>query len=46
LDLVDDAEVLLEVARGEARVGLAPVVVAELLGGADLPGEEACPSGE
>ena len=27
LDLVDDAEVLLEVALGEARVGLAPVIV-------------------
>src|SRR5215203_595490 len=43
LDLVDDAEVLLEVALGEARVGLAPVVVAELIGGADRPGEEAVP---
>jgi hypothetical protein len=41
LDLLDDAEVLLEVARREARVGLAPVVIAELLGGADRPGEEA-----
>jgi hypothetical protein len=27
LDLVDDAEVLLEVAMGEARVGFAPVIV-------------------
>src|SRR6266568_1239347 len=35
LDLVDDAEVLLEVALGEARVVLAPVVVGEVLGGAD-----------
>ena len=43
LDLVDDAEVLLEVALGEARVGLAPVVVGELLAGADRPGEEAVP---
>src|SRR5712691_1195079 len=43
LDLVDDAEVLLEVALGEARVVLAPVVVGEILGGADRPGEEAVP---
>src|SRR5205807_247822 len=42
-DLIDDTEVLLEVALGEARVGLAPVVVGELLGGADRPGEEAVP---
>jgi hypothetical protein len=42
-DLVDDAEVLLEVALGEARVVLAPVVIGELLGGADRPGEEAVP---
>ena len=40
-DLVDDAEVLLEVARGEARVVLAPVVVGEVFGGADRAGEEA-----
>jgi hypothetical protein len=32
LDLVDDAEILLEVALGEARVVLAPVVVGEILG--------------
>jgi hypothetical protein len=31
----------LEVLAGEARVGLAPIVVGELLGGADLTGEEA-----
>ena len=31
LDLVDDAQVAGEVLSGEARVGLAPVVVAELL---------------
>ena len=31
-DLVDDAQVALEVLAGEARVGLAPVVVGELLG--------------
>src|SRR5207253_9278195 len=43
LDLVDDAEVRLEVALGEARVVLAPVVVGEVLGGADRPGEEAVP---
>ena len=36
LDLVDDAQVALEVLAGEARVGLAPVVVGELLGRADL----------
>ena len=41
LDLVDDAQVALEVLAGEARVGLAPVVVGELLGRADLAGEEA-----
>jgi hypothetical protein len=45
LDRVDDAEVLLEVALGEARVGLAPVVVVKLLRGADLAGEEAVPEG-
>ena len=32
LDLVDDAQVLLEVPLGEARVGLAPVVVGEVVG--------------
>src|SRR5207249_5096528 len=31
-DLVDDAEIALEVLAGEARVGLAPVVVAEVVG--------------
>lgn len=41
LDLVDDAQVALEVLAGEARVGLAPIAVGELLGGADLAGEEA-----
>src|SRR5207302_7714653 len=41
LDLVDDAEILFEVALGEARVVLAPVIVSEVLGGADRPGEEA-----
>src|SRR6266487_3066883 len=41
LDLVDDAKVLFEVALGEARVVLAPVIVGELLGRADRPGEEA-----
>ncbi len=41
LDLVDDPQVALEVLTGEARVGLAPVIVGELLGGADLAGEEA-----
>jgi hypothetical protein len=41
LDFVDDAQVALEVLAGEARVGLAPVVVGELLGRADVPGEEA-----
>ena len=35
LDLVDDAQVALEVFAGEARVGLAPVVVREVVGGAD-----------
>ncbi len=41
LDLVDDAQVALEVLAGEARVGLAPVVVGPLVGGADRAGEEA-----
>ena len=40
-DLVDDREVALEVLAGEARVGLAPVVVGEVVDGADLPGEQA-----
>jgi hypothetical protein len=40
-DFVDDAQVALEVLAGKARVGLAPVVVGELLGRADLAGEEA-----
>ena len=35
-DLVDDAQVALEVLAGEARVGLAPVVVGEVVDGADL----------
>src|SRR5438876_144231 len=43
LDLVDDAEVLLEIAFGEARVVLAPVVVGEVFRGADRSGEEAVP---
>src|SRR4051812_19941685 len=43
LDLVDDAQVALEVLSGEARVGLAPVVVGEVCDGADLAGEEAVP---
>jgi hypothetical protein len=38
--LVDDAQIALEVLAGEARVGLAPVVVGELLGRADVAGEE------
>ena len=41
LDLVDDAQVALEVLSGEARIGLAPVVVGNIVGGADLAGEEA-----
>jgi hypothetical protein len=40
-DLVDDGEVALEVLPGEAGVGLAPVVVGDVAGGADLAGEEA-----
>jgi hypothetical protein len=40
-NLVDDAQIALEVLAGEARVRLAPVVVGELLGRADLAGEEA-----
>jgi hypothetical protein len=38
LDLVGDSQVALEVRAGEARVGLAPVVVHEVLGRADLQG--------
>jgi hypothetical protein len=41
LDLVHDVQVALEVLAGKPRVGLAPVVVGELLGRADLAGEEA-----
>jgi hypothetical protein len=40
LDLIDDVQVALEVFAGKARVGFAPVVVGELLGRADLPGEK------
>jgi hypothetical protein len=43
-DLVDEGEVALEVVAGEAGVRLAPVVVAEIVDGADLPGEQAMPS--
>ena len=46
LDLVDDPQVLLEVALGEARVGLAPVVVGELVGDRIVPVRNPCPSGE
>ena len=40
LDLVDDGQVALEVLAGEAGVGLAPVVVGDVVGGTDLAGEE------
>ena len=40
-DLVDDAQVALEILPGEARVRLAPVVVGDVVDGADLAGEEA-----
>ena len=40
-DLVDEREVAAEVLPGEAGVGLAPVVVGEVVDGADLPGEQA-----
>jgi hypothetical protein len=40
LDLVDDAEVALEVLAGESRVVLAPVVIHKVVDGADLAGEE------
>jgi len=40
-DLIDDAQVALEVLSGEARVGLAPVILGEVFDGADLAGEEA-----
>ena len=40
LDLVNDAQIALEVLASEARVGLAPVVVGELLGRADVASEE------
>src|SRR5947208_90143 len=45
LYLVDDAQVALEVLAGEARVGLAPVVVGEVVDGADLPGQQAVTEG-
>jgi hypothetical protein len=35
-DLVDDGQVAVEVPAGEAGVGLAPVVVGDVAGGADL----------
>jgi hypothetical protein len=41
LDLVDDAQVALEVLAGEAGVVLAPVIVWDVVDGADLSGEEA-----
>jgi len=41
LDFVDDVQIALKVLAGEARVGLAPVVVGELLGRANVAGEEA-----
>ena len=41
LHLIDEAEVALEVLAGEARVGLAPIVVGELLGRGICAGEEA-----
>jgi hypothetical protein len=41
LNFVDDAKVALEVLAGEAWIGLAPGVVGELLGRADIAGEEA-----
>src|SRR3989442_355192 len=40
-NLLDGAQIALEVLAREARVGLAPVVVGELLGRADLAREEA-----
>ena len=46
LDLVDDAEVLFEVAFGEAGVVLAPVVVGEVFGERIVPVRKPCPSGE
>src|SRR5215207_4918221 len=41
LHLVDDAQVALEVLAGEPRVGLAPVVIGEVVHGADPPGQQA-----
>src|SRR3989441_4917614 len=40
-DLTDNAQVALEVLSDEARVSLAPVVVGEVVNGADLAGEKA-----
>jgi hypothetical protein len=40
-DFVDDGEVALEVLAGEPRVGLTPVVVGEVVDGADLSGQQA-----
>jgi hypothetical protein len=41
LDFIDDAEIAVKILASEARVGLAPVVVRELLGRADVAGEKA-----
>src|SRR5215218_8962358 len=41
LHFVDDAQVALEVLAGEPRVGLAPVVIGEVVHGADPPSQQA-----
>src|SRR3954454_6614238 len=41
LHFVDDAQVALEVLAGEPRVALAPVVIGEVVHGADPPGQQA-----
>jgi hypothetical protein len=41
LDFLDDAQIALEVLAGEARVGLTPVIIGELLGRTNLSGQEA-----
>ena len=46
LDLVDDAQVALEVLAGEARVGLAPVVVGKSSAERIWPVRKPWPSGE
>lgn len=45
-DLVDDSQVAVQVAVGEAVVGAAPVVGVKIVQGADVAGQEAAAKGE